>query len=357
MTQGLVDLSGQWFGRIDGTNEGFAVLNIDRDRPTVGHLHVWDSQVPFNAMAEFSTGDGALVGALREYSAPNLPSGAQLPKEGKFNVTAQELERLEGSWETDLGTSGRFWLERRDVPVNSGPDVTMTWKEFRDYALSCAGKHDLLFRGQGDARDCLVTSFHRTGRRNMLRYAGEDIPALCRLVEATIDDRFNLNDATEHGSLVGLGQHHGFPTPLLDWTESPFVAAFFAFARLPKLGLENWRQVRIYQFDLTLWPPPYGRLASILEIGPRFAPLYLRALRNRRVLPQQSVHMFSNVVDIDGLIRSVERETGRKVLTRINIAGSERAVAMAELGIMGINDASLFPGLEGLCRALGENRF
>src|SRR5579871_975887 len=39
-------------------------------------------------------------------------------------------------------------------------------------------------------------------------------------------------------------RHHGFPSPLLDWTRSPYVAAFFAFR---DLGGVNWasRDLRV----------------------------------------------------------------------------------------------------------------
>jgi hypothetical protein len=65
----------------------------------------------------------------------------------------------------------------------------------------------------------------------------QDIDQICREF-----DRFQNNFAEGLTYMAHL-RHGGFPSPLLDWTNSPYVAAYFAFARARHKG-----DVAIYEY-------------------------------------------------------------------------------------------------------------
>jgi len=69
------------------------------------------------------------------------------------------------------------------------------------------------------------------------------------------------------------------------------------------------------------------------------------------------VHTYANVEDIEAWIRFVQEHNKKSYLKVIDIPRSERGFALRELAYMGVTAATLFPGLDGVCRSLKEQFF
>ena len=347
---------GQWIGGIKGTNEGMIVLNVDHDRTATGVLQVLD-KLPTSIDVRLEVTDSSVTGKLIGFNphVSPLPPDARVPTDGEFRGH-RDGDVLTGTWRTNIDTNGSFDLLRRDLPNALASHHVFSWNEFRAWALDTSFIPDKwLFRGHSDNTYPLTTAFHRTGRRDLLRYAREDVPLLHRSVEAALGKPYDLARAADYGALLHLAQHHGFPTPLLDWTESPFVAAYFAFEAVPKMLKSTTSHVRLFALDYQAWP--FHRVQAIDDMGLIFARLFLGVRDNPRALPQQSVSLFSSIVDIENYVAFHEQRTNQSMLLRIDIPVEERRFAMRELETMGITHASLFPGLDGACKALAEARF
>ena len=84
--------------------------------------------------------------------------------------------------------------------------------------------------------------------------------------------------------------------------------------------------------------------------------LELPGFGNSRVLPQQSLTMYSNVDNIEEIIQSHEKTPGQ-LIKAVSIPTSDRKAAMRDLSLMGITWGSMFPGFDGVCKQLRARHF
>ncbi len=111
-----------------------------------------------------------------------------------------------------------------ELQLNSWDEFCDVEKKFNDYP-------DYIWRGQKEDWQ-LKSSFDRNSFTKKFSYLFGRQKVVDKLLEKFKKKLLDLPRATisnDDDGIWAIGQHYGLPTPLLDWTTNPYIAAYFAF--------------------------------------------------------------------------------------------------------------------------------
>lgn len=251
----------------------------------------------------------------------------------------------------------------KEIPINN-------WSTFKNYISDLDGRW--AFRGQKSSEWGLESSLERAFRKINPSF-----------VELQIVEKFQqrashyINSSMEPSGIVewlALMQHHGAPTRLLDWTFSPYVAAYFALEDCDNecaiWAIDyNWIQsetvAKIVKSDLTDHEKGSGHVTDtwfskldffdlIFNKDQRIVIPLVPSKLNERQIIQQGLFLFGSAREhtFEGNLSAYKENDIRNHLYKFVLSKDIRRKALYELNLMNVSRATLFPGLDGFAQSL-----
>ena len=254
-----------------------------------------------------------------------------------------------------------------------------SWDEFfqtiafikKEYGtFECEGRefhNQILYRGQANSELTLLTTLERLNETNwtVLSYM-KVIHSILPQLESYLEHSWNIPTSWAEVMKIVIDKikkgrepipfyeywaylrHHGYPSPLLDWSASPYIAAYFAFEdHIHKDFVAIYAYIEMsegHKFSFTDKP-------RITVQGPIVK-------THKRHFMQQSWYTIAHLkqkndhefVNHESVFENPEK--GQDALVKITIPFSERIKALKNLREYNINRYSLFQTEEALVQTL-----
>jgi hypothetical protein len=251
------------------------------------------------------------------------------------------------------------------------------WEDFVPQIRELRGQysensHPIIFRGMADYNWQLKTTLERTTRETFSVYDYLVVVSKCvNQLESVTGKKWDFKSIPEikkeikeiqgplrvhlpHYDYLLYLRHHGYPSPLLDWTESPFIAAYFAFHE--KVSQER---IAVYAFIGSQHRARGGIVGEpmIFYKGPYVS-------THSRHFAQKSWYTIATKYDkIEDHVFCCHEDVlandnmNQNMLLKITIPTGERKKVLQELNDYNINHFTLFQTEDSLVKTMEINSF
>ena len=238
--------------------------------------------------------------------------------------------------------------------MSNGVDVVaevqcQDWQHFRETVYANDnGNNGPVYRGVADSGWRLLTSLDRLfGHLNETERSAVAVKA-AELFRGEAE-RYGVDIPSDAREALSVGQHLGLPTRLLDWTLSPYVAAFFAFSSY----CMRKRTDRQPDDEVAVWALQIDQEMCLNGSDVAHSPIEMVRARphiNSRLYAQMGMFTVNNTGK--PFLETLKDWGKTHLLKQLIIPASEAEVALRDLRLMRIDDATMFPDLSGAVRGI-----
>ncbi len=240
-------------------------------------------------------------------------------------------------------------------------ETISTIDELLQFVSGLKEKHSLRlwYRGMEDALMPLIPSIQRTKRRiEVERFITNDFYMKAKQIMNNPPEKKN------YAAWVSIMQHYGLPTRMLDWSQSPLIASFFAcetYKEHPELDAAVWVIIpdefnETQGFGKCIYPIDAETTQEMLL--PAFKHNHHNHELDDRILAvastENNLRMYSQQSNftVHNSLKRLEDICDENTLYKIVIPNDKKKYFIDSLRVFGITEGSIYPDLDHISRDL-----